>query len=188
MRWISRLPAVLFGAAAIAGLAWASHAPLATKAASGGVLRLAWSARPERLETCREQSSEELAALPAHMRQPLVCEGFTASYRLEVLHDGRVIAEQVVRGGGLRQDRRLYVFRELAVPTGEADVTVRMTRVENPPAGSSAPRLNAQQASLAATAAPPDLSLTRRLRFAPGRVVLVTYDPDRRALKVVSPG
>jgi hypothetical protein len=63
-----------------------------------------------------------------------------------------------------------------------------MTRVEHPPAGSSAPRLNAQQASLAATAVPPDLSLTRRVRFAPGRVVLVTYDPDRRALKVVSPG
>jgi hypothetical protein len=187
MNWISRLAGVAFGAVTVAGLAWGSSAPLGTHATREGILRLAWSARPERLETCREQSAGELAELPAHMRQPLVCEGFAASYRLEVLYNDRPVAEQVVRGGGLRQDRRLYVFRELAVPPGDARITVRMTRVEHPAQPPEASRLNAQQASLAAAVVPPELSLTTNAHFSPGRVVLVTYSPEERALKVVAP-
>jgi hypothetical protein len=187
MRWVLRLAAVTLGAATVAGVAWASRAPLDTGVTGDGVLRLAWSARPERLETCREPSAGELAALPAHMRQPLVCEGFTASYRLEVLYNDRPVAAQVVRGGGLRQDRRLYVFRELAVPPGQARISVRVTRVENPEPPPESPRQNPRQA-LAATAIPPQLSLSADVRFSPGRVVLVTYEPEQRRLVVLGSG
>lgn len=181
MTWGPRLAGVGIGATVIAGLVWASNAPMRTKgsSASDAVLRLAWSARPERVETCREQSAEELANLPAHMRQPLVCEGTTASYRLEVRYNDAVIAEQIVRGGGLRRDRRLYVFQELAVPSGDADVSVRFDRIESPDGTSRTVQGQAQPA------VPPQLSLSGRMRFSPRRVVLVTYDPDRRALTAV---
>ena len=179
MAWTTRLMGVGLGTLGIAGLVWASNAPMKTQASSDALLRLAWSARPERVETCREQSSEELARLPQHMRQPLVCEGTAASYRLEVRHNGRVIVEQTVHGGGLRRDRRLYVLRELALPAGEADISVRLDRIETPDG-----TVRSAPASAQATV-PPQLSLATRVRFSPRRVVLITYDAERRELTAV---
>ena len=102
------------------------------------LLRLAWSARPERIESCRQQSNEELARLPAHMRQPVVCEGAPAEYRLSVSYGGRVVAERLVRAGGLRQDRSLYVFHEVPLDTGDAAIEVRFDRLgpDAPPGAS----------------------------------------------------
>jgi hypothetical protein len=175
----SRLAGVALGTLVLAGLVWASNAPMTTRASSDAVLRLAWSARPERVETCREQSAEELAKVPAHMRQPLVCEGTTASYRLQVRHNDALIAERIVHGGGLRRDRRVYIFQELAVPSGDADLRVSLDRIESPDGTSRVIQGQAQGA------VPPHLSLTRRVRFFSRRVVLVTYDPERRALIAV---
>jgi hypothetical protein len=204
MTWISRGLGIGLAVAATVGLMWGSVVPMATQAAPDAVLRLAWSARPERVEICREQTAEELARLPAHMRQPLVCEGTTASYRLEVRYNGDLIAEQIVRGGGLRRDRRLYVFRELPVPAGQADIAVRMDRIEaSDSAAAAAPgqpdRSATTSAEDAATgrrsdgpasdrrgdAAPAHLSLTQRLYVSPREVILVTYDADRRELTAI---
>ncbi len=117
------------------GLVWASNAPMTTNPSPDPRLRLAWSARPERIEKCRQQSEEELARLPAHMRQPVACEGTTAEYRLQVRIEGALVADRVVRGGGLRRDRRLYVFEEIVLPAGEAAVDVTFDRVEASEAG-----------------------------------------------------
>jgi hypothetical protein len=178
----SRIAGVSLVAAAMLGLVWASNAPMTTHASADGILRLAWSAQPERIETCREASEEELANVPAHMRQPRVCEGTTATYRLEVRHNGDLIAEQVLRGGGLRRDRRLYVYRELPVPAGDADIAVRLDRIESPDSHAEG---QAASSGAATATVPAQLSLTQRVRFAPRQVVLVTYDADRRALTAV---
>jgi hypothetical protein len=139
------------------------------------VLRLAWTARPERIEECRQQSEEELAKLPAHMRQSMACIGTTATYRLEVRWNDRVVLQQSVRGGGLRHDRPLYLFHDINVAPGDAAVRVQLDRVES--IRSIARGRN--------EAIPPSLLLERRLHLESRKVVLVTYDAERRDLVVV---
>jgi hypothetical protein len=121
------------------------------------------------------------------MRQPQICDSVSADYLLEVRRNGVVVAEQTVRGGGLRRDRALYVFREVPVPAGEAAIDVRFTRVTPVPqdgqeARTAADGSSGADARAAAGAVPRSLVFTRRLFVRPGEVVLVTYDHDQRAL------
>ena len=165
------------------------------------ILRLAWSARPERIENCRQQSDEELARLPAHMRQPVVCEGVSAQYRLTVRREGSVVAEQIVRGGGLRQDRRIYVFHELPLDPGESSIEVRFDRLElglaeRAPPTETQPRRTGPKSRRrtrpagtengnrkdAGETVPAHLVFDRRMRIQPREVILVTYSPEHRAL------
>jgi hypothetical protein len=111
-------------------LAFGSAAPFRVNTLPEARLRVAFSARPERIETCRTPSESELANLPAHMRQGVVCEGTTATYRLEVRRDDSLVATALLRGGGLRHDRRLYALRELRVPSGHSTIDVRLVRVD----------------------------------------------------------
>jgi hypothetical protein len=156
------------------------------------VLRLAWSARPDRIENCRQQSSEQLARLPAHMRQPFVCEGATAEYRLTVTSGSQVVADALVRAGGLRQDRSLYVFHEVPLDPGEAAVDVRFDRLgSDAPAGTAADsRTMAESGSGGqrrprSETVPPHLSFRQRLQVRPREVILVTYSQERHALVAV---
>jgi len=146
------------------------------------------------------------------MRQAVVCEGTTASYRLEVRYHGEVIAQQVVRGGGLRHDRPLYVSRDIQLPPGDADLSVKFVRVDaqaspaasdrshsersaGSPPGSGAPpdvmdpdrrrREGEERRHSREETIPPRLSLERRLHFASRRVILVTYDSERREFVIV---
>lgn len=178
-----RLAAAALPAACVAGMLSLSHYPLA---ASGGeaLLRLAWSARPERIETCRELGADELKRLPAHMRQSVVCEGRTAEYRLRVAHDGRTVHDRIVRGGGLRQDRRLYVFVEVPLAAGEADVEVTFERTD--PVGTDDSTSPPQAAGRAPGAGPGHvparLAFRQVLPLEPREVALVTYDAMAGAL------
>lgn len=167
-----RVAGAALGVAATAGLVWTANVPITVHGSDHALLRLAWSARPERIEQCRQQTTEELARLPAHMRQGVVCEGVTAQYRLTVRHEGQIVAERVVRGGGWRHDRRLYVFEELPLEPGIRSVEVRFDRLdgERPPASESA------------DAVPPHLVFDERIRIGRREVILVTYSPERRAL------
>jgi hypothetical protein len=176
MTLLNRVAGVAAGAIAMALLAWASNAPVTVHDSRNAVLRLAWSARPERVEECRQQSEEELARLPRHMRQPVVCEGVAAQYRLTVRRDRTVVAVQTVRGGGLRHDRRLYVFQEVPVPAGESSIDVVFERLDTGTSkASSGP-------SSGAPVVPPYLAYERRLRLRPREVALITYDEERRVL------
>jgi hypothetical protein len=187
-----RTAGIALAVAVLAGLVWASNAPMTTNRSPDARLRLAWSARPERIEKCRQQSEEELARLPAHMRQAIACEGTTAEYRLQVRHEGALVAERVVRGGGLRRDRRLYVFEEFLLPAGEATVDVRFDRVDLSEPGAAADERDHEKAERRETLTPaqrgevpPHLSLARRLHFSSREVILVTYDSDRQELVAV---
>ena len=111
-------------------LALVSTAPFRVNALPDARLRVAFSARPERIESCRTLSADELANVPQHMRQAVVCEGKAASYRLEVRRDDSLVASALLHGGGLRHDRRLYVLRELSVPSGRSTIDVRLVRTD----------------------------------------------------------
>ena len=181
--------------AAMAAVVWAANAPITVHDSNQAMLRVAWSARPERVERCRQQSEDELARLPAHMRQPVVCEGVSAQYRLTVRHEGRIVAEQTVHGGGLRQDRRIYVFHELPIDPGDAAIEVRFDRIDSDASqaldekrdddrrgpgdrdGSQSARAAPQGETV-----PPHMVFAQRLRVRPREVILVTYAAKDRAL------
>ncbi len=190
-------------AGATVGLAALSRAPLAAYPSDTPVLRLAWSVRPERIEHCRTLTDEELAGVPAHMRQRVQCEGRSAGYRLVVSIDGAPRFDTLVTGGGARGDRPVYVFRELDVPTGPHRLDVRFERRAIPGVDSvgadadadadedaSRDTLMAGRALREAEertrrqeeAVPPVMTLDTDIEPAPREVLLVTYDIDRRAL------
>ena len=197
---------VLLALAATVGLTRASSVSLSPHGEEA-VLRLAWTARPERIEDCRQQSDEELSKLPAHMRQSISCVGTSATYRLEVRWNDRLIVQQIVRGGGLRHDRALYVFRNVDLPPGEAAIRVTFERVEpvtptthrntspgerdeerhSEAMGDDRRRREMDERTRGREEAiPPSLSLERTVHLESRKVVLVTYDAERRALTLVN--
>lgn len=193
MTFLDRALGVAFGLAATAAIVWASTVSVPVHRSEHALLRLAWSARPERIESCRQQSDEELAKLPAHMRQPVVCEGVPAEYRLSVRNGSRLVAEQTVRGGGLRQDRRLYVFEEVPLDTEEAAIEVRFDRLGSDPPFEGSTEEHRRRLAQENEAplqprgetVPSHLVLEQRFRVRPREVILITYSPERRALVAV---
>lgn len=165
-------------------------------------LRLSWSARPERIERCRQVSAEEQARREEHMRQRVECEGSFASYALRVEVDRRVMHESVVRGGGFRHDRPLHVLEDLELPAGSRTIRVTLTRREAtdndadaflaPVTAEADTGLFAGRAEREATervrraraAIPPELVLDTTVTLAPRQVGLVTFDAIQRRLAI----
>lgn len=178
MTTIDRAAGAVVALAGMAAIVWAASAPITIHGSDHAILRLAWSARPERIENCRQQTEEELARVPAHMRQPIVCEGVSAQYRLTVRHDGMEVANRTVHGGGLRQDRRIYIFDELPLEPGDRTIEVRFERIDS---AFRVPQVAASGQPGGETL-PPQLALVRQFHVEPREVILITYSPERRAL------
>jgi hypothetical protein len=155
------------------GLAASSGVAIPWHPADATVLRLSWSARPERIETCRTLSEAELAERPVHMQQRVVCEGTTASYALLVTADGDTLDEAVIRGGGLRGDRAIYLLRSYAVSAGARHVRLRFSRRE------------AVDSITTQNALPAELVLDTAIVFRAGEVQLVTIAGG--AFRLVAP-
>ena len=203
----ARIAGAAVAMAGAVGVVHGSHVPVSLDTGSDAVLRVAWSARPERVETCRTLSDSALDALPEHMRQRTVCAGASARYHLEVRRDERVIATAELRGGGLRGDRQLYVFRELVIPSGTSDIAVRLVRLDStvsPDATDSPdadaedrpddagrrstrerPEADGSRSRRLADMVPARLELRERVTLAPREVLLVTYDAESRRLRSV---
>lgn len=195
--------ATLVTALALAALARLSAAPVPYHAGSGALLRLSWSARPERIEICRTLSREELEEREEHMRQRVECDGRFATYDLRVAVDGKRVAEGVVRGGGFRHDRSMYLLREVEIPGGTRHVQVTFTRRERHVGRGAAPATGAPAAAdtgifagramrevaerdrRARAAVPPRLVLDTTMTVRDRQVVVVTFDHERRAFLIV---
>ncbi len=160
--------AAILAVTATFGLAALSQVPYAAGDEDRAVLRLSWRTLGERVEECRPLTPEEEARLPRHMRPLEVCEGRVSPYRLRVVLDGRAVADDTVHGAGAREDRPIYVYREFAWSPGRHTLAVTFERLGGPPAGEGR--------------APARMQLETEVRAAPGRVLLVTYDPELRAL------
>lgn len=181
MTRLERVAGLAVAATAALGIAWLSQVPFSSVASDQALLRLAWRARPERIEHCVTQSPEALAALPPHMRQTTICEGVSASYRLEVRRDDALVAGQVVEPGGLRRDRPLYVFLEVPVPAGDANLSIRFVRVEET-SGDGDDDEDSENRDALREAVPSSLHWEERLHFAPRQVRVISYAPERREL------
>ncbi|MEA3245178.1 MAG: hypothetical protein U9Q74_03370 [Gemmatimonadota bacterium] len=199
---IRRAIGLLLAIAVVALTVAGSHVRLGAFPAASAMVRVSWSARPERVETCRRLSDEEYAGRPTHMRRRVECEGTTARYELRVLRDSVLLAVDTVRGGGLRHDRELYVYRELAVPPGRARIAVRFVRLDSSLAadellradtsaeaalggaaiGDRAAREDEERQRRRAEAVAPLLELDTVIALAPRGAVLVTYGDVTRRL------
>jgi hypothetical protein len=200
IRWMLSVAITI---AALLSLARASAVPLSPSSAARARLRLSWSARPERIEVCRALSREELERHEEHMRQNVECDGRFATYALRVDADDQTLHESVVRGAGLRHDRPIYLLRDIDVDPGVRRIRVSFVRrektdndaaafarVASPSADTGlfagrAQREAVERARRARAAIPPTLVLDTTLAFAPGRVVIVTLDAERGALRLL---
>ncbi len=185
--------------AAASGPEWRYHADDSAR------LRLSWGARPERIEVCRRLSEAELADRPEHMRQRVECEGTTATYALEIRVDDQLIDTRVLRGGGLRHDRPMYLLDDLVIATGEHHLVVTLTRREEEPddevddddtvssvadtgifAGRAQRELEERDRRNRA-AIPASLRLDTTIVFREHEVQLVTFDAERQVLQLYQP-
>jgi hypothetical protein len=196
---LTRATTVLAGTAlGLILLALVSAAPLPFNTPEAARLRLSWTARPQRIEICRTLSAEELAARPEHMRQRVECDGRFASYTLRVEVDDRAVGESIVRGGGLRHDRPIFLLREYELPPGTHRMRISFTRRERieareeeaapsavPDADTGlyagrAAREVAERGRRDRAAIPPRLELDTTVTLAPREVALITFDPERK--------
>jgi hypothetical protein len=169
---------VLVAAATLAGVRLGSLSTYTAETDAHALVRLAWRARGERVRNCRHRTPEELEKLPPHMRQEEVCEGRILPYRLVVELDGVAAVEEVIHGAGAREDRPLYVSRDLPVQPGSHRLAVTFAR-ESRAVGDSA-------IAMGGLSTPAHLTLDTTVVVASRRVVLVTYDEEREQLVVRS--
>jgi hypothetical protein len=161
----ARLLGLVIACAALGAVGAGTRVPYAPSAGDDAVLRLSWRLRGVRVEECRRLTPAELERQPVHMRREEVCEGRIEPYRLTVDIDGRRVEDVLVAASGARADRPLYVYREFRLQPGAHTVAVRFA-VES---GSDDDERVA-------------LTWYDRAELRTGRVLLVTYDADARAL------
>ncbi len=203
--WGWRASGVAAAAASLVIVRLASVLPLGDAGDSAATqLRLSFSARPERIERCTELSDAELAKLPAHMRLRTKCEGVSARYVLTIVVGNRMLAADTLRGGGLRHDRPLHVFREHVLSPGMQRLQIEVARIDEGVSsgqqagereedrerteasdtllGGRAEREREERARRTAEAMPARLVLDTVMTIPSQRVVLVTFDNDARRL------
>ena len=167
---------------------------------------MSWTARPERIETCRRLSQEELEKREVHMRMRVECEGRFATYDLRVFIGDKQLHRSVVHGAGLRNDRPIYLLREIDVPSGTQRVRVSFTRIEKTGKDSAgidddddddddkdsgifrgrAQRERDERSRRARAAIPPRLAFESLLTFQRGDVYVLTFDSEKGRLLLAS--
>ena len=205
MTWPRALAALATSFLALAAIAALSSVSYVAEPTGRSLLRLSWRVRGERLERCRRATPEELAGVPAHMRQETICDGArTAPYRLRVDIDGQPVSNGVAPGSGVAGDRPMYVLREFPLASGRQHVRVLLERM---PVGAAQEDDDEDESEHDAAdedddeddrtphdrsrrrrAAPRRLELDTTVTVQPGAILLVTYDDERRQLVLVGPG
>ena len=196
VKTVQRALGLILGLLLMMGVAALSRVPIHVHRSTNALLRVAMSARPELVERCTAVSDSVLAQTPEHMRQRSICEGVAAAYLLEVMHNGTMLIADTVRGGGLRNDRQLYVLRDFTVPSGVSNVEVRFRRIDQPGSDNTPvsrdstgvsdageDREHTARARRAADAVPHDLRFRETVSLTPREIHLVTYDRESRTLR-----
>jgi hypothetical protein len=186
---VRRSVGIAVAVALIALLGALSQLPYAAERSDRALVRLSWRARGERTERCRRATPEELAAMAAHMRQEVICEGARiAPYRLRVAIDGRTREDGVVAGSGVAGDRPIYVLREFALAPGHHRIEVRFEKVAGDDGalatrpGALDDRASDREAEARRRAIPPRLLLDTTVTAAANGVLLVTYSTEHQQL------
>lgn len=120
--WLIAALGVLFlGSAAIVAGTRLPYSPAAARVAT---LIVSLRQAGQVVERCRDLSPEELAALPAHMRQPRRCTRGRAPIRVRVEIDGQVVLSKAFPAAGVWSDGKSFAVDSVDVPPGERQVSV----------------------------------------------------------------
>lgn len=111
----------VIGTGVMAGL---SQLPYRAETTDRAVLRLSWRYEPGDEAGCRLPTSEELAELPPHMRNPNACVRTPTPYLLQLRVDGQTVLERTLRAAGAREDRPVFVYEEVTLEAGERTLDV----------------------------------------------------------------
>lgn len=87
-------------------------------------ISFAHSAKPK--GECRRLSAEELAALPANMRQPLSCPRERLPVFVELEIDNEVLLAESLPPTGIAGDGAARIYRKFTVPPGEHSIVARL--------------------------------------------------------------
>ncbi len=173
--WPARAGAVVVTLAGAAILAALSAWPMPGDPPEHALLRLDWRLRGEEAGDCLRPREEDLERLPVHMRNPDACLGALPPYHLRLWVDGALLVDDLVRGGGAREDRPLTVYRAVPLTPGSRRIRAEFVR-------------EAQTLSDADHAKPPvALHVESEATLEPGRVLLIVRRQDTGTLEVRSP-
>jgi hypothetical protein len=179
-RALRRAAAVCVALAVTLVIAGLSRVPFSAADGDHALLRLSWRIPGQHIEECRRLAADEIARQPVHMRREEICARHFLSYRLRVRLDDRTVIDEIVRPAGTREDRPLFVHRQLPLQPGAYRLEVEWESVD-PPSPTSAGDAANSGASAPATV-PHRLEFEARLRLDAGDVALVTYDVDRQRI------
>ena len=176
--------------ALLAGLSALSRVPFGVGETDGAELRLSWRLPAEPELTCRIRTPEELARLPAHMREEEVCERRALPYRLQVTVNDTTLDDRLLGGRSARTERRLDVHGRFTLPPGQHAVRLEFGREGGSPVTGPREHNRATEGPTHALAppAPVQLSLDTMLTFVKGEVLVVTYDDHTGRLVVIARG
>lgn len=154
----------------VAGVGAIAHLPLG-ETPDGAALRVALRTPHAQIETCRDRTPEELAALPVHMRQLRICQINTIDYRLQVAIDGRSVVDRAVVHHGVRRNRPLVADVTVPAEPGAHRVLVRFAPTSPVEPAAGAPPL-------------PDATFDADVDFPPGRIRVLTLGADGASFRL----
>jgi hypothetical protein len=175
--WLARGAAVVVTLGAAWGLAVLSALPMPGEPPAHALLRLDWRLRGEEAGDCLRPTQADLDALPPHMRNPNACLGALPPYHLRLWVDDQLAIDDVVHGGGARQDRPLTVYRDVPVEPGLRRLRAEFVR--------AAP--DERNSTMSQTRPATALEASGEARLAPGQVLLVVRRQDTGALVIRAP-
>ena len=154
---------VAIGALIVGGVGALAHLPLGA-APTDAALRVVLRTQQARIEICRERTADELARLPAHMRQARDCRETAVDYRLRVAIDGRTLIDRVVAHRGVRRNRPLFLDERMRVAPGRRRVEIEFAPIAGGDLGDAARDL-------------PRYRTDREITFEVGRIVVESPSP-----------
>lgn len=173
--WTARAGAVVVTLAGAAALASLSAWPMPGDPPEHALLRLDWRLRGEEAGDCLRPRQEDLERLPLHMRNPDACLGALPPYHLRLWVDDALVIDDVVRGGGAREDRPLTVYRAVQVEPGSRRIRAEFVRDAQTLTDTDRPK------------PPVALHVESEATLEAGRVLLIVRRQDTGTLEVRSP-
>jgi len=191
MRWVLR---IAVSAILLVALAKGARFTLG-EPNTEGMLRLSWRTLGQRVQVCRDYTTEERATLRQHMQLARTCTTSLLPYRLTVQLDDNAPVNLDVVPPGARGDRPLYVKEDFLLSPGEHTVRIAFLpyledetsdsgKATSVGAVEAAKASHMQEALQEALAKAPRFHMDRTVRFTAGKIVLVDIKSDQNVFRL----
>lgn len=171
----TRIVAVAVAVLVTAAIGLGSRAPYGPPGSDTSVLRLSFRLRGDKNEECRPRTAEELAALPAHMRSPEICEGHLVSYRLTLRIDDEPPVTRRFVPAGAKGDRPIFVMHDQPLTPGKHTIGIEFLPIAEGDEDDGEDEEDDDEHA-------PPLGFHSRINVTPGEIVLITMSEDATTL------